>query len=219
MDDLDKLRQPVSTEQVRQIIYAAVKDDKRYADFKRDFSRNQEMDINVMKAHLLEAARENDDLVGDPKLSKKALKAARAAELGPQTAAAQGAVQQKADRDKSNKEMCTQFLYGSCKLGDACTRRHVELATLNEEAAKRGKQRQEETDKGGDKAEDKSSEDKSAKSNSRGDERSKVCNQFRANGTCEYGDNCIFDHPTSGQKAKACRTKRQHAPIDLPSLS
>ena len=87
MDDLDKLRQPVSTEQVRQIIYAAVKDDKRYADFKRDFSRNPKMDVNVMKAHLLEAARENGDLVGDPKLSKKALKAAKAAveaaKLGP----------------------------------------------------------------------------------------------------------------------------------------
>ena len=53
MDDLDKLRQPVSTEQVRQIIYAAIKDDKRYADFKRDFLRHPEMDINKMKEYLL----------------------------------------------------------------------------------------------------------------------------------------------------------------------
>ena len=80
MDDLDKLRQPVSTEQVRQIIYAAIKDDKRYADFKRDFLRHPEIDINKVKEHLLEAAREMGDLVGDPKLIKKSLKAARAVE-------------------------------------------------------------------------------------------------------------------------------------------
>ena len=66
MDDLDKLRQPVSTEQVRQIINAAIKDDKRYADFKRDFLNHPQMDINKMKEHLLEAAREIGDLVGDP---------------------------------------------------------------------------------------------------------------------------------------------------------
>ena len=66
MADLDKLRQPVALDQVRQIIYAAVREDKRYADFKRDFSRNPNMDVNIMKAHLLEAARDCGDLVGVP---------------------------------------------------------------------------------------------------------------------------------------------------------
>jgi hypothetical protein len=79
MGDLDRLRQPVSLDQVRQIIYAAVRDDKRYADFKRHCSRNQNMDVNVIKAHLLEAARDWGDLVGVshsasiPKRVKKAV--------------------------------------------------------------------------------------------------------------------------------------------------
>jgi hypothetical protein len=77
MEDLDKLRQPVSVEQVRHIVFAALKDDVRYADFRRDFMRNPNMDINSMKACLLNAARECDDLVGDPqptlRLSKKAV--------------------------------------------------------------------------------------------------------------------------------------------------
>ena len=80
MDDLDKLRQPVSVQQVRQIIYAAVKDDKRYADFKRGIIRNPEMDINHIKTVFLEAAQDNGDFVGEPKLSKNSLKAARAIE-------------------------------------------------------------------------------------------------------------------------------------------
>ena len=42
-----------------------------------------------------------------------------------------------------------------------------------------------------------------------------VCFQWQANGTCEFGEKCIFNHPTPGQKAKACRIKRPKTPIDL----
>ena len=63
MEDLDKLRQPVSVEQVRHIVFAALKNDVRYADFRRDFMRNPTMDINRMKACLLDAARDCNDLV------------------------------------------------------------------------------------------------------------------------------------------------------------
>ncbi len=72
-----RLRVFCSNRQVRQIILSALKDDVRYADFKRKFSRNLTMDINLMKAHLLEAARDCNDLVVDLqsalKLSKKAV--------------------------------------------------------------------------------------------------------------------------------------------------
>ena len=242
MDDLDKLRQPVSVEQVRQIIFAAVKDDKRYADFKRDFSRNPEMDINTMKAHLLEAARDCDDLVGESKVSKRALKAAAKAAAASATqaggkggtggkggkgdrqiahpspstgaattatAAAQGSVPSRDNRDKASKQLCQQFLYGSCRRGDTCHYMHVDLSKVVEEAAKREKQRKEQSDQKGDgKVRDKSKEGKSATPNPKSD-KMKICNQFRANGTCEYGDNCIFEHVTPGQKGKACRVKRQ----------
>ncbi len=50
MEDLDKLGQTVSVEQVRHIVFAALKDDVRYADFGRDFMRNPTTDINRMKA-------------------------------------------------------------------------------------------------------------------------------------------------------------------------
>ena len=185
------------------------------------------MDINHVKTVLLEAARDNGDLVGEPKLSKKALKAARAIETakkaGNQTAhpapkppnappaAAQGAGLKDKDKDKASKEICIQNLYGSCKLGDACPRKHVELSKLNEEAAKRGKQRKEKKDKEGDKAPDKTSR----APNPEREKKGRVCFQWQANGPCELGEKCIFNHPTAGQKAKACRIKRPKTPIDL----
>ena len=171
MEDLDKLRQPVSVEQVRHIVFAALKDDVRYADFRRDFTRNPNMDINSMKACLLNAARECDDLVGDPqptlRLSKKAVdltssgnpvvdlplqggkggKGGKGQHAHPQpkgtgtTSDAGGVVQTREDRGRYNKELCTNFLYGSCRRADACTRSHVSLAVVTAEAAKREKQR------------------------------------------------------------------------------
>ena len=107
--------------------------------------------------------------------------------------------------------MCIQNLYGSCKLGDVCPRKHVELSKLNEEAAKRGNQRKEKTDKEGEIASDKTS----GTPNPKEDKKSRVCFQWQANGTCEFGEKCIFNHPTAGQKAKACRIKRPKTPIDL----
>ena len=172
MDNLDRLRQPVSVDQVRQIVYAALRDDKRYADFKRDFIKNPDMDINLMKAHLLEAARECGDLVGEvqttSRLAKKALemvpsgtggleldharqggKGGRGGGKGgkgqhphPQpkgtgvTSDAGGAVQTRDDRTRNNKQLCTSFLYGNCRKGDACTRSHVSLAAIAAEVAK-----------------------------------------------------------------------------------
>jgi hypothetical protein len=191
------------------------------------------MDINQMKACLLDAARECDDLVGDPQptlsLSKKAVdltssgstvvdlpqqggkggkgggKGGKGQNAHPQpkgagtTSDAGGVVQTREDRGKFNKELCTNFFYGSCRKGDACTRLHVSLAVINAEAAKREKQRLEIKAIEGDgttttltPVEDTGKE--------------KVCFQFRNNGTCEYGDRCAFEHVTPGQpKAKACR--------------
>jgi hypothetical protein len=158
MEDLDKLRQPVSVEQVRHIIFAALKDDVRYADFRRDFMKYPTMDINQMKACLLDAARECDDLVGDPqptlRLSKKAVdltssgnpvvdlplqggkggKGGKGQHAHPQpkgtgtTSDAGGVVQTREDRGRYNKELCTDFLYGSCRksvyCGCPCYRRY-----------------------------------------------------------------------------------------------
>ena len=110
----------------------------------------------------------------------------------------------------SGKEMCTQFLYGSCKFGDACTRKHVELSAINKEAEKRTVARKEDKKTGGNKK-DKSTEDKSTPAKP----KEKICFQFEANDTCEYGDNCCFKHLAAGQKAKACRFKKQPDPTDL----
>jgi flagellar motor protein MotB len=227
-------------EQVRQIIYAAVKDDKRYADFKRDFIRNQEMDINTMKAHLLEAARDCDDLVGESKVSKRALKAAAkaAAASATQVGGKGGRKGGKGDHQiaqptpkgdatnsqrssaqdtahKLSKELCVHFLYnGSCRYGEACMRKHVDLADINREADKREKQRQNKSDEGDD--EDKSMEDESDKSDSeeKSDEKEDT---DKDTSTEDESDESDSEHVTPGKRAraKACRVKRQPVPIDL----
>ena len=138
------LRTMVSLDQVRQIIYAAVKDDKRYADFKRDYSRNQNMDINVMKMHLLEAARECGDLVCvsqaayNPMVKKVAEQPKKGGNgqsahpspkgtASPDTAADGGAPHTARDGSKSALHPCMNFIHGSCRRGDACNRLHITL--------------------------------------------------------------------------------------------
>ena len=65
-----------------------------------------------------------------------------------------GAVQTRDDRTSNNKQLCTSFLYGSCRKGDACTRSHVSLTAIAAEVAKRRKQRADQSPKGDDEDDD-----------------------------------------------------------------
>ena len=124
------------------------------------------------------------------------------------TSDAAGVVQTREDRGRNNKELCTNFFYGSCRKGDACTRLHVSLAVINAEAAKREKQRIETKANEGDGA-------TTPLTPAEHTGKEKVCFQFRNNGTCEYGDRCAFEHVTPGQpKAKACRVRKKNLSTD-----
>ncbi len=90
-------------------------------------------------------------------------------------------------------------------------RKHVDLATIKREAAKRAKQRQTRTDKGED--EDKSMEDESDKPDS--EEKSDEKEDTDEGKSTDESDESNSDHVTPGKKAKACRLKRQSMPIDL----
>jgi hypothetical protein len=135
------------------------------------------------------------------------------------TAKAEGGPISPEDKKKMKGQICNLYLFGSCKFGDQCNYKHMSLEEAQAERTKREKQRAGLTNAEKDKKKsgkprkvgtsDESDVSRSGVSDESDARSDKTCFQFQANGSCNYGESCRFEH-VPGDKKKVGRPARTH---------
>ena len=231
IDHLANLRSPVEVSFIKRLIRRSLEDDERYKDFLRDMRRHDEWDINTLRVHLEAAARLEHDLV-DTDASKSAgsisKRAARKARQAANRAARADDVSQptasggqrahpppptkgtpEAEREARNNEMrkrlagelCRNHLLGTCRFGDSCYRSHMSLQQVEQERARQSTA----SATGTPNTKPAPTAPKPIKPPM--EPSMGVCNQWAANGECEYGDNCKFTHGPTTAAGKMHRSQ------------
>jgi hypothetical protein len=238
MEDLHTLKDPVTEKEVRHYIYAALETDPRYADFIRDLAKYPDMSILTMRVALVNLATIKKDLVdGDIAGLKVARVAAGSAKPPTQQLAhppagqdrggkgrAEGHVLIDQERKARSAELCKHHLYGSCKFGDTCHRLHQSMEEIQVERVKRAERGQgggrggrggKGSGKGGPPlpATPASPTTLTAPKEPNGGDPISNCYQFMANGTCNYGEQCRFEHMTADGRKVAKPARSKAAPL------
>ena len=130
------------------------------------------------------------------------------------TPAAEGDSVDLEKRKQLSKELCRNFMLGSCRYGDGCWRSHVSFAELQKQDSNTNGPTPASSPRppggppGNNKAHSGNPKDGSTAEPSMG-----PCFQFTTNGACSFGDRCKFEHPTpSGNKMHRARATNMFEP-------